>query len=268
VSARHIFLSPHLDDAVFSCAGTIATLVAAGDRVVVVTVTAGSTGTKRLPESARSLHETWGLSGDVVARRREEDRVAASILGFEPVHLDFLDAIYRTNARGRFLYPTRDSLFPSGRWRNERALVHALAGRIDGIVRRHVGSILYAPLALGNHVDHQLVRQAVRAAGLAPVWYEDFPYLGSEPSLASGDAWAAIRHVARLVGSRSAGLIPVVVPFDPVLRVRAMAAYRSQLGSVFGSREEMGDDVRKLFPRTAGGQPAERLWHVSAPQGR
>jgi len=263
VSTAHIFLSPHLDDAVFSCGGTIAALVAAGEAVSVVTMTTASPRLDRLPESARELHSLWGLPDDVVAARRGEDRAAADLLGFVPIHLEFLDAIYRTDRRGRFLYPTRDSLFPKDRWRREGELVAALAARITSLLEASSGEqpTVYAPLALGHHVDHLLLRQAVRKAGLNPVWYEDFPYLGSEPSLSSGHAPAALRRVARVVGGRCLGLCPHLVPFDPAERVRAMRAYQSQLGSVFGSDEKMVGDVERLFLRTADGRPAERLWH-------
>ncbi len=284
--ATHIFLSPHLDDAVFSCGGTIAALVAAGHSVKVVTVTAGSAHLARLPYSARRLHSLWGLSGDVVAARREEDLSAASLLGFAPVHLDFLDAIYRSDIRGRFLYPTRDSLFPGGGWRRERPLVARLAERLSECARgrwsdaaclggqaagdgkaahgRAPGGAtwtVYAPLALGNHVDHQLVRQAVRRSGLSPVWYEDFPYVGSMPALACGDLRPAARWVARRLGVRTDAIRPVLVPFNPAVRVRAMRVYRSQLSTVFGTEEEMIEDVVRFLPRADGGLPAERLWY-------
>jgi len=301
MSPLHIFLSPHLDDAVFSCGGAIAALTKAGERVVVVTVTAASPDLRRLPESARSLHSLWGIAGDAVAARRKEDFAAAALLGFEPVHLDFLDAIYRTDSHGRFLYPTRESLFPDGRWQRERTLALRLSMRLSGLGSEQMAcaadsgparketdgaadsgparketegaadsgparkgsagaATFYAPLALGRHVDHQLLRRAVRLAGLNPAWYEDFPYVGSESALESGDVRTAACRVAQLVGCRSTGLRQVLVPFDPDLRAQAMRAYRSQLGAVFGSEEEMLEEMTAFLPRGTDGSPAERLW--------
>ena len=39
---HHLFLSPHYDDAVYSCGGTLASLTTAGENVTVLTVCAGS----------------------------------------------------------------------------------------------------------------------------------------------------------------------------------------------------------------------------------
>ena len=76
-----IYLSPHLDDAVFSCGGRIALQVRAGRRVWVVTVCAGSPGGP-LSDYAQVLHTYWGLAEtDAPAARREEDRAALARLG-------------------------------------------------------------------------------------------------------------------------------------------------------------------------------------------
>ena len=40
---RHIFLSPHLDDVVYSCGGTLGVQVSTGLRPLVITVFAGGT---------------------------------------------------------------------------------------------------------------------------------------------------------------------------------------------------------------------------------
>ena len=53
----HVYLSPHLDDAVLSCGGMIHRQAQAGERVVVVTVCAGDPPPGPLSDFARSLHE-------------------------------------------------------------------------------------------------------------------------------------------------------------------------------------------------------------------
>ena len=71
-------LSPHLDDAVFSCGGTLARLAGAGWRVVVATLFAAS-----VPDPtgfALACQTDKGLAPDVdyLALRRDEDAAFAS----------------------------------------------------------------------------------------------------------------------------------------------------------------------------------------------
>jgi LmbE family N-acetylglucosaminyl deacetylase len=82
-------ISPHLDDAVFSC-GQLLTL---HPNSTVVTVFAGR------PPVYRELTAWDEASGfrtedDVVALRRQEDSSALGLLGARPVWLDFCDAQY------------------------------------------------------------------------------------------------------------------------------------------------------------------------------
>src|SRR5262249_49263153 len=82
-------LSPHLDDAVFSCGDLIA---ASGEAVV-------ATGCAGMPPSAGTLTEGDAVCGvgsarHAITERREEDRAALSALGAAPEWLEFCDAQY------------------------------------------------------------------------------------------------------------------------------------------------------------------------------
>src|SRR4051794_38941259 len=88
-------LSPHLDDAAFSCGGTLAQLAGAGWRVVMATLL-----TATVPEPtgfalACQLDKGLGPEVDYMALRREEDRAAAAHLGVAPVHLALREAPHR-----------------------------------------------------------------------------------------------------------------------------------------------------------------------------
>ena len=101
----HIYLSPHLDDAVLSCGGRIWQQARAGGRVLVVTVFASPPAPGApLSPFARSLHARWGHPAGAVARRQEEDRAAVAILGAQAVHWPYADCIYRQAPGGRFLF--------------------------------------------------------------------------------------------------------------------------------------------------------------------
>src|SRR4030042_1739567 len=74
--ASHVYLAPHLDDAVFSCGGLIARQTANDEAVTVVTVCAGDTPVGELTPFAVELHRQWGGAGSPIAARRAEDRMA------------------------------------------------------------------------------------------------------------------------------------------------------------------------------------------------
>jgi LmbE family N-acetylglucosaminyl deacetylase len=91
-------VSPHLDDAVLSCAG----LIAGASATTVLTVFAGlppardaATPAEFLPGSTSWDQASGFVAGDdVVGLRRAEDRAALARLGAVPRWLDFLDSQY------------------------------------------------------------------------------------------------------------------------------------------------------------------------------
>ena len=172
---QHVYFSPHLDDAVLSCAGRIALQTAAGERVLVVTIFAGSRADAAAAAPARS--GLWAPFQDVAARRRE-DRRALQTLAADCRWLEFPDALQRHR---RYASVTRITApLP----RREAALQREVAASIAEVCRQCPAARLYFPLGIGNHVDHQLVaavgldRQQVdspRPRGT--LFYEDTPYV-------------------------------------------------------------------------------------------
>lgn len=148
-------ISPHLDDAVFSC-GTLIAATAFTQRVLIMTVCAG------IPEEDAPLASLDAAAGfrssrEAVLARRAEDARAARIIGATVVHLDVLD---QQHDRG-------DPLDRPARIREE--LARTFVG--DAYAMRLV--TLIAPLGL-RHIDHRHV--AVACASLADYWYEELPY--------------------------------------------------------------------------------------------
>jgi hypothetical protein len=170
---RHVYLSPHLDDAVFSCGGLIARQVAEGAAVTVVTICAGDPPPGEVSPFAAQLHARWGTTSAPVGGRRAEDRIACGRLGASVVHLSVPDAIYRKDEQGLPLYPDEASIF------GELAPPDATAVHTatDLILPYHSAeAAMYAPLGFGGHVDHRLTRLAAERLG-EPIWYyADLPY--------------------------------------------------------------------------------------------
>ncbi|HVR28384.1 MAG TPA: PIG-L family deacetylase [Thermoanaerobaculia bacterium] len=245
-----LYLSPHFDDAAFSCGAQIHARARRGERVLVVTVFAGAAPPpERWSSFAASLHRLWGLDrDDPVAPRRAEERRALDVLGASGLELDLPDAIYRADAAGRPLYPTLRSLF-----RRERAEDRALQAALEAALRELPESpFVAAPLAIGDHVDHRMVARAARASVPAgALWlYEDYPY---------AERWLARRRARTGRGDWSTR-VEEACEEDVLAKCHAISCYASQLGSAFGDRARLERRVRRFLARRGG----ERLWQASS----
>lgn len=256
---RHIYLSPHLDDAALSCGGRIARQTADGEEVLVVTVFAGDPDLERLSPFARILHQIWGDPPAPIAERREEDRAAMRRLGASFVHLGFLDAIYRGDPTAP-PYGDLYALFGSPSPLDE-PLVEQLVTFLKPLLYGLGPTILYAPLAVGHHVDHQLVNAAAlhlpsSAGGLQLRFYEDFPYAAGLAPQHAPDTVAAAQ--ARHGGE----WIVQVVPIDLAAKVETILLYRSQIVSLFGDEANMKRVMEEYTASVAAGAAdhAERFW--------
>lgn len=249
----HVYLSPHLDDAILSCGGHIWQQVQAGERVLVVTVFAGMPAPHApLSPFAQSLHARWGHLADAAARRQEEDLAALTFLGAEAVHWPYTDCIYRQTPAGHFPYASEESL-----WEDihpaEQSLIVELVARLKALpVSRN--SMVYAPLTVGHHVDHQVVRQAAQASGRPLTYYEEFPY--AEDAQAVQVALGKGQWQARLVSLCEQAL---------EAKTAAIARYRSQLSTFWADEAEMAASVRAFAERIGGCVPAERYWIEDRP---
>jgi LmbE family N-acetylglucosaminyl deacetylase len=229
----HIYLSPHLDDVVLSCGGRIWQQVQAGEHVLAVTICAGAPAPSApLSPFVQELHARWEHPTDAVTIRQEEDLAALALLGAEAVHWPYTDCIYRRTPDGRFPYASGEALFgeihPA-----EKALVAELAARLKELSLSQDGRV-YAPLGVGHHVDHQIVRQAAEASGQPLIYYEEFPYAED----------------------------PQAVQAALEAKIAAIACYRSQISTFWASLTEMAAAVRAFAGRTD--RPAERYWVLGA----
>lgn len=247
-TAVHFYLSPHFDDAVFSCGGRIWTQGQAGEKVVVVTVFGGAPEAgAALSSYAQELQARWGEPVEGVRRRQVEDVRAITLLGAMRTYWPYLDCIYRRTSRGDLPYVGEDALW--GKIDTSDAdLIGELGRRIAALPLVSDGR-LCVPLGVGGHVDHRIVRQAAELSGHPLTYYEDFPY--ARDGLA---VKAALAHAA---------WEPEVVELsDQALRAKiaAMACYGSQLSTFWAGHDHMAASVRASAEETGRGAPAERYW--------
>lgn len=173
-----IFLSPHLDDAALSSGGFIAERVACGDTVEIWSICAGDPPAGPLSPFASELHRRWGTGRKAIAVRRAEDIAACQVLKVTPRHFSIPDCIYRRDpVSGEPLIHVNEDLF--------RTMPESQESLVDELVRQLTHQIkdgcqVVAPMTLGNHIDHQMVRQAAERLNV-PLWYyADYPYAAQE----------------------------------------------------------------------------------------
>jgi LmbE family N-acetylglucosaminyl deacetylase len=259
---RHVYLAPHLDDAVLSCGGAIHRLAERGDRVQAITIFAADGGA--LSPFALEQHGYWGTPPQPMALRRAEDVAALARLNAEALHLDYADAVYRALAPGQWPYVDVESLMGEVHPADPvdaRALAQTLIDALAAGDQRPAA--VYAPLAIGHHVDHQIVRDAalhLLAEGYRVAFYEDYPYGESAEAVAAGLARA---------GAGDWRLEAVALaPADLVAKVSALGYYRSQLAVLFGGAGAMPNRVWAFAASRAPEVPlAERLWWPPAGEG-
>lgn len=251
-NADYIYLSPHMDDAALSCGGTIYTQARSGASVVIATAFAADPQ-RPLSPFAESLHERWAASmgdtapGSIVRVRCREDRAAAAELGHNvrAMHGLIADAIYRYDSSSDGpLYASEEAIFGPVAEEDPALTVLLAAPPLPA------GSQIAAPLGIGGHVDHVILRQAVERWNLPRErvrYYEDYPYVAAgeeavQAVLGDPDDWQ-----------------PIVVPLDEealAAKIAAMGAYASQISTFWADEAAMAEAIREHAERIGG----ERYW--------
>lgn len=233
---RWIYISPHLDDAILSCGGLIWEQIRSGLPVEIWTITSGCPPPGPLSILAHECHAEWGTqtAEQTVSIRRSEDGASAKVLGAIAFHFDILDCIYRRSSEGDWLYP--DVFVPP------HASGAALPDEIASMLRPKLklNDIIVSPLAIGRHVDHVLVREAVIRLGRPLLYYADIPYTLNHPEILeqATDGLSATLYSISNEGLRG--------------WQEGIAAYASQISMLFITKARMQTAIRSYWQKNNG----------------
>nr|MBN1229131.1 PIG-L family deacetylase [Anaerolineae bacterium] len=249
---QRIYLSPHLDDVILSCGGTVYIQSKQGKSVAVVSIFAASPPSNyKLSPLARQLHERWQASAPVGVDfsdppqvRREEDCRSFSWLDprIQVIHLPIPESIYRMDGEN-WLYDSEEEIF------GDIQPGDPAVGLLQKLGSPPPLTTVYAPLGIGHHVDHLLAYEWVHTWTSEDVvvrYYEDYPYAG-DPEVF--DPGTLIQK----------GWIPMVVELGgPALeaKIRAIAAHQSQISTFWDGVDSMASKIRGYAARVGG----ERYW--------
>lgn len=179
------FISPHLDDAIFS-AGALMTALANHTKIVVITIFTEA-GKDRPTLSAKKFLEQCGYKNApaLFAARRKEDEASLRKLNSTPVHLGFSDALWRKK-RETFLgqiLPEIDHSYPTYRWhvikgiisQDDKPMINEIKQKLQSIISEK-DAFIFCPTGIGNHVDHVITSKICKDIFPNVIYWSDFPY--------------------------------------------------------------------------------------------
>jgi len=186
-----LVLSPHLDDAILSCAALLE--AQAGNRKLIVATLFTECSPGPHTRAAKSYLRQCSApdAPSLFAARRQEDADALADLGASFHHLGAQDALFRRRDNRRIgssvlsktlpelvhRYPTYRFDIALGRIsRGDADLVKELLAALSEIVEEDSPGLVFSPLAVGKHVDHLITRIVGCQLGPPVVFYSDFPY--------------------------------------------------------------------------------------------
>lgn len=246
--SRIALLSPHLDDAVLSCGSLIADATVRGIDVLVITLFNGRPEPPVSPAAARFHARCGHTDENAMAEREREDDQALSLLGARTIRLGLPEALYRKDDRGRHVYNGDTDIFVQ-QLPQARDFLDVVADGTRSVVETAEPDLVLAPLGVGGHIDHLLVREAARALD-HPTWhYEDVPYLlydrceGWQDALSLRDA---VHHDA--------------TPDGWSAKLTAIDCYASQRELLWYNPPRWREELTDYAATVGGGSATERLW--------
>lgn len=221
-----IYLSPHLDDAVYSCGGIIWEQLQKGIQVEVWSIFTADPPKNSLSPFADSLHQRWSEQHNPMLTRREEDINALNLLGCSWRHLNFPDCIYRRDQlTDEPVIKTVDDLF-SVSYKVELDLVQAISANLKIFLDQK--SHLVVPLGVGRHIDHRVTRLSAEKLGVPLTYYPDFPYAAIDPDQITAYLPGPIRPLMHRMS------VDGLTAWQ-----NGIASYRSQMSSFWDSIDAM-----------------------------
>ena len=187
-----VFVSPHLDDAVFSAGGLILELAGKTEVTIATIFTKAETSQHTL--SAKNFLKISGYKGasmELFYIRKKEDILACKMAGVNFKHLEFTDALWRKKEKMGLLgkafkniFPEINHLYPFYRFnvisgkvvKEDSAAISTIKDKLISLVGEMSNVVIFCPIGAGNHVDHIIVRDICAEIFPRAIFWADFPY--------------------------------------------------------------------------------------------
>ena len=161
---RLVFISPHLDDAIWSCGDFIRQLTDKNKNVLIVTI---------FSSVEQELGSSWRNSVSSYWRKIENDKAVKSVR-VKHISLGFYEAALR-KYKNKYIYENINEIITNIYKSSDDFLFEAVYLKLFGILKE--SDIIFSPVGQG-HVDHVITSNIVdqHFEDFFHVKYEDFPY--------------------------------------------------------------------------------------------
>lgn len=236
IYSMHLLLSPHPDDIAYSLGGAV--LKGYINEGILATVFQRSSHVPNINLKA-SIDEGSSI-------RFKEDRAYAQRVGLAYKGLSLKEAVDRGYRDFDAICKKDSYLTDHSRVENNRVIQSFL----EELLERQQITTLWAPLAIGYHVDHVMVSRAVlnwkTKKKLEIIFYEDIPY-AAYLDRASLDQW-----IIQQIGPAKEELIDISAVFQE--KMRNIEIYKSQIN------EQDVAGLKQHALRLVPGFATERIW--------
>lgn len=183
------FISPHLDDAVFSAGGLISDLSKKGIYPIVINI---FTQPSKKPYTL-SVKKFLKSCGYTDAFKLYEDRIKEDFLVLKKVkakviNLGYTDALWRRKKSNSILkiaekfipelgysHPFFRLTIGKGVYtKGDFELENKISNELKRIIKND--GVIFAPVGVGRHLDHLIARNAVTGNFTNTVYWQDYPY--------------------------------------------------------------------------------------------
>lgn len=172
-----IFLSPHLDDAVLSCGALLWKLKNLKKNITILTVFTEGGSRPYSPQAKKFLKECGYINAlKLFEDRKKEDKDIARFYNGRFIHLGFVDAAWRRNKEDDHIYKNEKIQFSGKISKEDRSLINEISRKVSLNLLENKDIALFAPLGIGLHADHIIVKEVAKNLKQPVLFWEDFPY--------------------------------------------------------------------------------------------
>lgn len=176
-----IFLSPHLDDAIFSCGNLLELLKINRKKIHIITFFTKTKITSPLTPQAKLLLKVSGNYSDpqrLFEDRKLEDKNALKLFNASYVHLDYIDACFRTIATSnRPIYKSEKQQYSGNVAKHDMQLIKLIANDTKKLINNFSSQrLILAPMGIGSHADHLIISKIARNLNENVALWADYPY--------------------------------------------------------------------------------------------
>lgn len=240
-NTNFIFISPHLDDAIFSCGGLIDILYKKGKNISIVNIFTKASKKPYTISIKKFLHSCGYSDADKLYKDRiKEDKAVAKLVNAKVLNLNFTDALWRRKDSNwpipefNYVYPIfRLSIARGLISRYDTSLIKEIENKLLNLINENKKTVILCPSGIGNHTDHLITRNIVNKIFKNVIFWEDYPY--SKTNTVDKHFLTNNNVEAKLF------------KFKATDKDRLVNAYKSQLNAIFGNKFEHTGHTEKYF---------------------